>query len=318
MKVSVTVTDNAITEVVVTEHMESPGISDPAIERIPAAIVEHQSLNIDVVSGATLTCAAVLEGAEKALAAAGADIEALKNKEIEVEAGDPIDKTADVIVIGGGGAGLSASVAAAEAGASVIMIESMDVLGGNTIISGGKWNAADPDIQGRTETVSGQIDTLKTYLDKNPEDYFGKYANALVELQEEIKAYLAGDTSMMFDSVNLHIIQCYDGGLRQDLDGNWIYGDFDLVKTFCEQSLPTLHRIQQNWKMPFQDNVTTVYGGLWKRGHSPENESEKGAGYFLYGKQYAEELGVEIMFAPTGKSLIMDNGCVVGVNALKG
>ena len=317
VKVSVTVVEDAITEVIVTEHMESPGISDPAIERIPAAIVEHQSLNIDAVSGATLTCVAVLEGAEKALAAAGADIEALKNKVIEIKAGDPIDKTADVIVIGGGGAGLSASIAAAEAGASVVMIETMDVLGGNTIISGGKWNAADPDIQGRSETVGGQIETLKTYLNKNPEDYFGEYANALVELQEEIKAYLAGDTSMMFDSVNLHIIQCYDGGLRQDLDGNWIYGDYELVKTFCEQSLPTLHWIQEKWKMPFQDNVTTVYGGLWKRGHSPENESEKGAGYFRYGKQYADELGVEIMFATTGKSLIMEDGRAVGVNAMK-
>ena len=56
--------------------------------------------------------------------------------------------TADVIVVGGGGAGLAAAVEAAQHGASVILLEKLAMLGGNTIRSGGAYNAVDPERQG--------------------------------------------------------------------------------------------------------------------------------------------------------------------------
>ena len=317
VKVSVTVTEDAITGIEVTEHMETPGISDPAIERLPASIVEHQSLAVDAISGATNTSHAILDGVAAALTLAGADVDALRAKTIEKVAGEDIDLTADVIVVGGGGAGLSASIASAEGGASVVLIEKTMVLGGNTILSGGKWNAADPEIQGRTETVGGQIETLKGYLEKDPAEYPAGYDETLRTLQGQIQEYLAGDTTYMFDSIELHMIQCYEGGLRQDLDGNWIYGDYDLIRTFATESLPTLHWIQKNWEMPFQDNVTTVYGGLWKRGHSPINEQSKGAGYFESGRAYADKLGVQFLFETAAKKIIMENGRAVGIEAEK-
>ncbi|MBR2572466.1 MAG: FAD-dependent oxidoreductase [Clostridia bacterium] len=315
VKVAVTVEDGVITDVTVTEHMETPGIGEPAIEAVPASIVEHQSLAVDALSGATITSMAILQAVEQAAAEAGLDVDALKNRTVEKVAGEPIDETYDVVVVGGGGAGLSAAITAAENGASVVLIEKTMVLGGNTILSGGKWNAADPEIQGRTETVGGQIETLKGYLEKKPEEYPAGYDETLKVLQGQIEEYLAGDTTYMFDSVELHMIQCYEGGLRQDLDGNWIYGDYDLIKTFCGASLDTLHWIQTNWQMPFQDNVTTVYGGLWKRGHSPINEQSKGSGYFESGKPYAESLGVNIMFNTAAKKIIMEEGRAVGIEA---
>ena len=315
VKVQVTVTEDAITAIEVTEHMETPGISDPAIERLPASIVENQSLAVDTISGATNTSRAILAGVEQALVSAGADVEALKAKKIEKTAGEPIDETADVIVVGGGGAGISAAIAAAESGAKVVLVEKTMVLGGNTILSGGKWNAADPEIQGRTETVGGQIETLKGYLEKDPATFPAGYDETLKTLQGQIRDYLAGDTTYMFDSIELHMIQCYEGGLRQDLDGNWIYGDYDLVRTFATESLPVLHWIQQNWEMPFQDNVTTVYGGLWKRGHSPINEQSKGAGYFESGRAYADKLGVNFMFETAAKKIVMQDGRAVGIEA---
>lgn len=76
--VSVTFDDNAITNVTVDSHEETAGLSDPAIEGIPAAVVEQQSLDIDTVSGATYTSEAILTAIEDCVVQAGGDAEALK------------------------------------------------------------------------------------------------------------------------------------------------------------------------------------------------------------------------------------------------
>ena len=76
--VKVVVSGDAIESVTVTGHNETAGISDPAIEKIPARIVEAQGLKIDAVSGATVTSNAILTAVADALAQAGADVEVLK------------------------------------------------------------------------------------------------------------------------------------------------------------------------------------------------------------------------------------------------
>ena len=53
--VEVTLTSDAIKEVKVTEHQETAGIADPALETVPGEIVDAQSLKVDTVSGATIT-----------------------------------------------------------------------------------------------------------------------------------------------------------------------------------------------------------------------------------------------------------------------
>ena len=67
LKVSVTVEGGKITSVEVIEHSETDGISDPAIEGVPAAIVEAGSPTVDVVSGATLTSEAIMDAVQNAL-----------------------------------------------------------------------------------------------------------------------------------------------------------------------------------------------------------------------------------------------------------
>lgn len=75
--------------------------------------------------------------------------EALQSRTASSGSGD----TADVLVIGGGAAGLSAAIAAAELGASVLLIEKMSALGGDTLISGGYYNAVDPVRQSKLHIV---------------------------------------------------------------------------------------------------------------------------------------------------------------------
>lgn len=147
--VEVTVSADAITAVKVVSHKETPSIGGPAVERIPAAIVANQSLKIDAITGATNTSKAILAAVEDAARQAGVDVEALKNA--DVQTGKPAEDqtlTADVVVIGAGGAGLSAALEAKDQGAGkVILLEKMAAIGGTTFTSQGLIGAYGSNLQ---------------------------------------------------------------------------------------------------------------------------------------------------------------------------
>ena len=130
--VTVVFDENSITDIKVIDHIETAGISNPAIERIPAAILESQSLAVDVVSGATHTSEAIIAAVEDCTIQAGADIQALKGS-IETESEDtPVRQLeCDIVVAGGGLSGLCATAAAAEMGANVICVEKLAMTGGS-------------------------------------------------------------------------------------------------------------------------------------------------------------------------------------------
>ena len=135
--VSVVVNETAIESVTVTSQNETPDIAATALEQIPAAIVEQQSLVVDTVSGATVTSKAILAATEAALIAAGADVEAFKVVAATDDPAETVEYTADVVVIGAGGAGVAAAVASHDAGAQVILLEKTGAIGGTTATSQG-------------------------------------------------------------------------------------------------------------------------------------------------------------------------------------
>ena len=146
----VTVDKKSITEIKVIENHETPGVSDAAFDRIPKAIIDGQTLNVDTVSGATYSSNAIIGAVTEALEKAGADTSALASQ--KAESADAVSAAteildADIVVIGAGGAGLAAAVSANQNGASVIVLEKMPQVGGNTIISGAAYNCADPEFQ---------------------------------------------------------------------------------------------------------------------------------------------------------------------------
>ncbi|HAM62975.1 MAG: hypothetical protein A2Y20_08155 [Firmicutes bacterium GWF2_51_9] len=66
--VKVEVKSDKITKVLIVSHSETPGISDPAIQGIPLAIIEKQNTKeVDVFSGATVTSQAILDAVDEAL-----------------------------------------------------------------------------------------------------------------------------------------------------------------------------------------------------------------------------------------------------------
>ncbi len=149
MVVKTVFTETQISEVVVVSHQESAGIADPALNTIPTAIVEKQSLAVDVVTGATVTSAALLKAVEEAVVLAGGNVENLKVEE-EV-ARTAVTKDTDVVVIGSGIAGLTAALEAQENGANVILVEKMGKTGGTTALSGGMILATNSFLQTEVE-----------------------------------------------------------------------------------------------------------------------------------------------------------------------
>ncbi|MCI7736943.1 MAG: FAD-binding protein [Clostridiales bacterium] len=137
LEVSVSVEGGKIASIEVGSHSETPGISDPAIEQIPAAIVAAQSTQVDAVANATVTSEAIKAAVAAALSGEG-ETEAAA-LEILIEP--------DVIVVGAGMAGLVASVRACELGANVLVLEQNYRVGGSANTAGGSISGAGYNIQ---------------------------------------------------------------------------------------------------------------------------------------------------------------------------
>ncbi|HBW14155.1 MAG TPA: flavocytochrome c [Proteiniclasticum sp.] len=161
---TVTVDENNILEIK-SEHTETEGLGDKAVNTLTEAALEKASLSMDLVSGATYSSQGFLAALEAALVKAGADVEKLKVKEsVEVEKKDQKFDT-EVAIIGGGGAGLAAAVSAHQNGAKVLLVEKMPNVGGNTIISGSAFNAVDP----KRQSAQGIEDSVEKHFQQTYE-----------------------------------------------------------------------------------------------------------------------------------------------------
>lgn len=167
VKVQVETSKDKILSVTIVEHNESKGISDFAIENMPKAIVENQSLALDYVAGASRSSKAILQATEKALSHSGVSMKELMVKPIkEKELAVQFDTEADVVIIGAGGAGLAAGVSAYENGAkSVIILEKMHMIGGNTIRAGGAMNA----VYDKKQKAQGIEDSIEKHFQQTYE-----------------------------------------------------------------------------------------------------------------------------------------------------
>ena len=136
--VNVTIKDQKIAGVAVVKHSETAGISDAALKLMPERIVKAQTVGVDAVTGATLTSQGIKDAVLNALGKAGADPKAFSfvPAKAPVKAA-PITETADVVVVGAGGAGISAAVKAESLGSKVILLEKMPEIGGVTQLNAG-------------------------------------------------------------------------------------------------------------------------------------------------------------------------------------
>ena len=305
LTVSVTFDNSSIKKITIDKHQETVGISDAAIKQIPEQIIKMQSLAVDTVSGASVTSKAILSAVSSAVEQAGGDVDTLKMSKMQAKAGKTVQKTADVIVVGGGGAGLSAAIAACQNNAKVILIEKTALLGGNTIRAGGPYNAVDPERQANVQPASeAAMKSLERLLKVSPKnDLHKKYQD---QLQKELDAYKAQKPNHLFDCLALHILQTYDGGDYA--------GKIEFIEKMCSESLNAAEWLESNG-LVWRDTIVTVPGGLWPRAHVPQNAA--GSDYINTNKKLAEKMGVEIILNCKGESLIKKDGRITGVKAVQ-
>ncbi|MDC7239242.1 MAG: flavocytochrome c, partial [Spirochaetales bacterium] len=159
IKVAVTVDSKAIKNIEVVENPESD-FTINAMKTILDRALKANSGDIDGVTGATETSTGLIAAIQGALAQAATGNAAAVSS-TESAAAELKDDSADVVVIGAGGAGLSAAKAAAQAGAKVIVLEKMPFVGGNTNYATGGLNAAETAPQ----EALGIEDTIETFID---------------------------------------------------------------------------------------------------------------------------------------------------------
>ncbi len=160
--VEVTATEDTIYQIKVLEEEETEGIGSVAVDELPGMIYEAQSLQVDSIAGATVTSDAVKAAVVNALENAGFDPNVFMR---EVEAAAPVEKTdveleCDVVVVGAGGAGLTASVLATQEGQNVILLEKMPFVGGNSLRAEGGMNAADTKVEAELGITDSTVDNF--------------------------------------------------------------------------------------------------------------------------------------------------------------
>lgn len=154
LKVRAIFDTDQIADIQIIRSHETKCVGERAQDILKSLIVSGQTLNVDTVSGATLTSMAYLAAVKDAFAAAGQNVKDWEGRErAAITREEPIPTSSDVVVIGSGGAGLCAAATAAQEGKSVLVLEKLDIVGGSTSLSGAGYAAPGcwPQLQANIE-----------------------------------------------------------------------------------------------------------------------------------------------------------------------
>ena len=143
IKVQVTFDANKIQSIKVLSQNENPVLAEKVFTDLKDNVVKTNSTDLDAISGATFSSKGFLAAVKDAAKKAGVTLTKDGQKSLKKAASMiPAKSTYDVVVVGAGGAGFAAAIEAKNTGASVVMLEKMPTVGGNSLISGAEMNAA--------------------------------------------------------------------------------------------------------------------------------------------------------------------------------
>lgn len=309
VSVTLTLTDGAITGCTAEGKDETQGVGSEAIAKMPGEIAESGSIAVDGVSGATVTSTAIKEAAAAALTAAGLNPDDYKTAVENNATAEDSTVDADVVVVGAGGAGMTAAITAAAEGKTVVILESQSMVGGNSVRATGGMNAGKTVYQDENEfgESAGVEKTLKTAAEKYADN---ETITALAKtVSEQWAAYQANPTGY-FDSVELMELDTMIGGKG--------INDPELVETLCANSADAIDWLDEHGIT--LHNVSSFGGASVKRIHRPVNAEGKTVSVGSYMipllQENCEKAGVKMMLDTTATEILTDaNGAAVGVKA---
>lgn len=306
-----------IVSIEVVKHNETPGISDKAVNEYPQSIVDAQSIEVDMVAGATVTSTAIYEAVKDCVMQAGGEA-AVAALSVKPEEGNTekevVELNTQVAIVGGGATGIAAAVSCAEQGATdVIVLEKMSTIGGNAMVSGGYLEYISAPDELRPAMNDGYANIIESIIAADPmemnpeadEAWVTSYKAFQETLSEEYEAYKATGNTGVFDSKT------------------WLALDYLILEPYStpesmyefasllDDTANWLTDLGMEWKP-----LTGIVGYTWPRWSSPM-AGHQGKGYFdLFEKVISDkEFPVNIMTETAGKELIVEDGKVVGVVA---
>ena len=306
--VTLTLKDGKIVGCTATGDKETEGIGSKVIDSFPAIVAESGSIAVDAISGATVTSNAFVAAAEAALTEAGLNPEDYKTA-IATTAGEDRTVDADVVVVGAGGAGMTAAISAAADGLKVVVVESQAMVGGNSVRATGGMNAAKTPLQdkntfGESAGVEKTLAAAEGYADNET------ITALAATVSEQWEAYQANPEGY-FDSVELMELDTMIGGKG--------INNPELVKTLCSNTADSIV-----WLDSVGASLTSVgaFGGASvKRIHRPVNAEGKtlsvGAYIVPILEKNLQDAGVEIILNTTVDTILTDaNGAACGVSGV--
>ena len=309
VSVTVTLTDGVITDCKIVGDSETEGIGSVVIESAADEIVSGNKGAIDVVTGATITSDAINEALAAALAAAGLDAADFTGSGDAAEVAEDTTVDTDIVIVGAGGAGMTAAIAAVEAGKDVVIIESQAMVGGNSVRSTGGMNAAKTPAQDENEFAesAGVEKTLETAAAEWADnEAITALAATVAEQWAEYQANPVG----YFDSVELMELDTLIGGHGTN--------DPALVEALCSNSADAIAWLaEQGIELT---SVSSFGGASVKRIHRPVDAEGKtiSVGSYMIPLLEAKckEADVAFIMNTTANEILTDaDGAAVGVVA---
>ena len=171
--------------------------------------------SVPIISGATVTSDAIKEAAKEALKSAGLNPDDYATANAGKKEED-VTKDADIVVVGAGGAGMTAAIVAANEGKNVVVVESQSAAGGNSVRATGGMNAAKTPYQ--DENTFEEMDSNLQTTD--PLQFEG-YTKKIALLQEKTKINEAVKTGIGKINGEQAVIAI--------MDGNFLMGSMGCV-----------------------------------------------------------------------------------------
>ena len=309
--VTVTLEGDTITAVEITGDGETEGIGSKIVEEWPIAFVEANGI-VDTYTGATfagITRAAVIEAMRQALANAGVNPDDYM-REAEEEEGVALIIDTDIVIVGASGAGMTAALTAADAGKSVLVLESQPAVGGNSVKSTGGMNAAKTAYQDANEFgENAGVEKTLTAAEKYADNEAITALAATVKTQWE--AWQANPEGY-FDSPELFALDSLIGGkvLYNPVMVNPLVKNSESAIVWLGSIGIELH------------NVAAFGGASVKRIHRPVNDEGKVVSVGAYTiplleKACAERDNLALLTDITVTKILTDaSGAVCGVEAV--